>query len=181
MDSNWVCDKAPVAVDTACLSRQSVGRGIRAGFDLQAPNTAFRSAVGMASTNPGKAALLLHLASALHERASASRDNAPTTLRRLTPTASISAAIRVGSAALITTFKGLPTACTDCAHGLQIAEPRRVKHVGAGLLEGLQAFDGIVQIGPTADQILGTRNKRERHRQAASHLDACSHALDRVS
>jgi hypothetical protein len=44
--------------------------------------------------------------------ASANRDSAPPTLSRLTPTASISAAVSEGSAALITTFKGLPTACT---------------------------------------------------------------------
>ena len=48
----------------------------------------------------------------LMKAASASRDNAPPTLRRLTPTAAISAALRAGSAALITTFKGLPIACT---------------------------------------------------------------------
>ena len=112
--------------------------------------------------------------------ASASRDSAPPTLNRLTPTASISAAVNEGSAALITTFKGLPMACTTVRMVAQIAQAGRVKHVSPGLLEGLQAFDGIVEVDPTPDQILCPCHERERHWQRARHLSARRHALDSV-
>ena len=54
--------------------------------------------------------------------ASASRDSAPPTLSRFTPTASISAALSAGSAALITTLIGLPT---DEATSFMAARSRR--------------------------------------------------------
>ena len=47
-------------------------------------------------------------------------------------------------------------------------------------IKRLQAFDGIVEVRPAADQILGPRYESERNRQAAGHLDACHHTLDRV-
>ncbi len=103
--------------------------------------------------------------------ASASRDRAPPTLRRLTPTAFIYAAESEGSAALITTLSGLPTEEATSFMVARSRKSRRVEHVGSRLLEGLQAPDRVVEVGPAADQVLGPRDEGEGYRQRARHLD----------
>ena len=64
------------------------------------------------------------------------------------------------------------------AHFLQAVEPRRVEHVRAGGLEGLQAADGVVHVLPAVQEILGAGGQHERHRQGARHFDRRLHALD---
>src|SRR5207253_6990281 len=80
------------------------------GFGHQARNASFRSLLGKASRTQVKAPFFFISRAPFMKAASASRDSAPPTLNRLTPTASISAAVSAGSAALITTLIGLDTA-----------------------------------------------------------------------
>ena len=55
----------------------------------------------------------------------------------------------------------------DRADVLDVAQARRVEHVGAGLLEGLQPRDRVVEVGAAVQEVLGARRERERERQRA--------------
>src|SRR5207245_4686918 len=54
----------------------------------------------------------------------------------------------------------------DLAHGLEIRQPGREQHVGARALEGLQALDGVLQIGIAAQEVFRTRGEGEWKRRA---------------
>ena len=56
-------------------------------------------------------------------------------------------------------------------YGLARDEPRRVEHVGPGLLIGLQPGDRVVQIRTPAEKVLGPCREREREGQGAGGLD----------
>ena len=75
-------------------------------------------------------------------------------------------------------LNGLRHRRADRAHGGQVGQARRHEHVGAGLLEGLQALDHVVEIGLAAEEALGPRGERERKRQRARRLRGGRHALD---
>src|SRR6476659_1191704 len=92
--------------DLAALVRRPLAGLPHSAYRL---NTALRSLVGMVSRIQVKPPLSFISRAPFMNAARARRDRAPPTLRRLTPTASISAALSDGSAALITTFIGLPT------------------------------------------------------------------------
>lgn len=47
------------------------------------------------------------------------------------------------------------------AHGFDVGQARRIKNIGAGLLEGLQPPDRVVEVGAAVEKILGPRGKDE--------------------
>jgi hypothetical protein len=72
---------------------------------------------------------------------------------RLMPAMARSAMVKPGSGHDI---DRLADRRTHGADGLDIAQPRRVKHIGAGLLEGLQPLDRVVEIRLAPQEILGS-------------------------
>src|SRR5207245_9234634 len=57
----------------------------------------------------------------------------------------------------------------DVADRGQVPYPGRIEHVGAGLLEGLQPLDRVVQVEATVQQILGPSRDRKSTRLNSSH------------
>jgi hypothetical protein len=72
---------------------------------------------------------------------------------------------------------GFDTAEQTRAHGGEVGQARRHQHVGAGLLEGLQPLDDVVEIRVAAQEALGARGQHEAERQRARSLRGRRHAL----
>ena len=68
----------------------------------------------------------------------------------------------------------------DLAHRLEIRQPGREQHVGARALEGLQALDGVLQIGITTQKILSARSEREWKRRPLCGLRCGLNSLHRL-
>jgi hypothetical protein len=58
----------------------------------------------------------------------------------------------------------------DVADVLQPRQPRGVKHVGPGVLVGLQPSDRVAEVGTAMEDVLAAGGEHERHRAAVSHL-----------
>ena len=159
-------------------ARAEVGPAYRDPLIAWARKTAFRSFVGTVSrTHVNPPASFISRAP-LRNAARARRDSAPPTLMRLTPASASWAWVMAGSAALITTFSGLPTARTTVRIVGMIAKPRRVEHVRAGLFEGLQPPDRVVEVEAPVQEVLRPRGQHEWHGQRPARLDRGLDALD---
>ena len=55
----------------------------------------------------------------------------------------------------------------DRADVVDVAQPRRIEHVGARLVEGLQPLDRVVEVAAAVQVVLRARRERERERQGA--------------
>ena len=69
----------------------------------------------------------------------------------------------------------------DGADVLDVAQSRRIQHVGARLVERLQPLDRVVEIAPAVQVVLGARRQRERERESRRGLDGSRDALDSLS
>ena len=66
----------------------------------------------------------------------------------------------------------------DGADRRDVAKARRVEHVRAGLLEGLQPPDRVVEVEPPVQQVLRPRGQHEWNGQRPAHLDGGLDPLD---
>ena len=101
----------------------------------------------------------------------------PPTLMRCPPASTISGTLRLGSASTLTGFDTAP-------HTARMSSAVRrpgVEHVGAGLLEGLQARDRVLEVRVVADVVLRPRREREREVESPHRLDSGLDALDRMA
>src|SRR5215831_9619232 len=72
----------------------------------------------------------------------------------------------------------------SAANGFDRIERRqtgRIEHVGAGLLEGLEALDGVVEVLPAMQEILGARRQGEGEGELPRRLDRGGDAFRRVA
>ena len=67
----------------------------------------------------------------------------------------------------------------DRADRREVAQAGGVEDVGAGLVEGLQPADGVVEVDAPVQQVLRPRRQHERDRQRPRHLHRRLHPLDR--
>src|SRR4029077_741455 len=75
--------------------------------------------------------------------------------------------------------EGLRHGGDDLTDGREVAQPRRVEHVGARLGESLQALDRIVEVAAPVEEVLGARGEGEREGQRTRDLGGRGNALDR--
>ena len=75
---------------------------------------------------------------------------------------------------------GLRGRVADGADLLGLDDQRRVQHVGAGALVGLQAGDRVVEVGVLAEVVLGARREREREADLRRGLGGRGDPLGRV-
>ena len=100
------------------------------------------------------------------------------TLMRLPPASAISPHGHAGDGKHVDGLGG------RVAHGadlLRLASQRRVEHIGAGALVGLQARDRVVQVGVVAEVVLGARREREREADLRRGLGGRGDPLGRVA
>ena len=98
----------------------------------------------------------------------------PSEMRR-TPASDSAATVKAGTTSTLT---GSRHRRADCFHRLDLGQAGRVEHVRAGLLEGLQPLDRVVEIGPAPQEILGPRGEDEIALQRPRRLDRRRDALD---
>ncbi len=65
----------------------------------------------------------------------------------------------------------------DAADVVELGQPRRVEHIGAGLLIGAQALDRVVEVGATVQVVLGARGQHEVHGAGVRRLGGRRDAL----
>ena len=73
------------------------------------------------------------------------------------------------------------TALTDGADVVGLCDAGGVEDFSAGGFEGLQATDGVVEIGTAVEVVFGAGNEHERKRQSAGGRRCRGDALDGVA
>src|ERR1051326_192023 len=130
--------------------------------------------------NPGEAALVLHLAGAPHEGGERETRQRPADAQPLDPDRFHFGGGERGIGGAHHHIERLAARLHYDAHGGEIAQPGRIEHIRPGLLERLQAPNGVVEVGPAADQVLGPGDEGERDRQGAGHFERGRYPRDRA-
>ena len=95
---------------------------------------------------------------------------------RLTPASRERLTVKAGTASTLT---GLDTDEQIVFDRLDVGDARRIEHVGAGHLEGLQPPDRVVEVRTAPQKILGARGEDEVALQRARRIDRRSDPFDR--
>src|SRR5262249_34546652 len=69
----------------------------------------------------------------------------------------------------------------DGFYRIERRQTGRIEHVGAGLLEGLEALDGVVEVLPAMEEILGARRQGEGEGELPRRLDGGGQTLQSVA